>query len=69
MKKNFNGLPLEIKYCNLCNISNQQPTTTNEYFHTKDIFLSTVAFDSQGICAACNFNKKKSCQNHELRPS
>jgi len=59
MKKNFNGLPLEIKYCNLCNISNQQPTTTNEYFHTKDIFLSTVAFDSQGICAACNFNKKK----------
>lgn len=59
MKKNFNGLPLEIKYCNLCNISNQQPTTTNEYFHTKDIFLTTVAFDSKGICAACNFNKKK----------
>ena len=59
MKKNINGLPLELKYCNLCNISNQQPTTTNEYFHTKDIFLTTVAFDSQGICAACNFNKKK----------
>jgi len=59
MKKNLNGLPLEIKYCNLCNLSNQQPTTTNEYFHTKDIFLTTVAFDSHGICAACNFNKKK----------
>jgi N-acetyl sugar amidotransferase len=59
MKKNINGLPLELKYCNLCNISNQQPTTTNEYFHTKDIFLTTVAFDNKGICAACNFNKKK----------
>ena len=43
MKKNLSGLPLEIKYCNLCNLSNQQPTTTNEYFHTKDIFLKNIA--------------------------
>ena len=59
MKNNFNGLPINIRYCNNCNISNQQPTSINEYFHTKDVILSTVAFDNMGVCAACNFNKKK----------
>jgi N-acetyl sugar amidotransferase len=59
MKNNLNGLPINIRYCNNCNISNQQPTSINEYFHTKDVILSTVAFDNMGVCAACNFNKKK----------
>ena len=59
MKKNPNGLPLKIKYCTECNLSNQQPTSINEYFHIHNTKQTTVTFDENGICAACNFNKKK----------
>lgn len=59
MNKNKNGLPLKIKYCVKCNLSNQQPTTVNEYFHVSETIQSTVEFDDNGVCAACNFNKKK----------
>jgi len=59
MKKNKNGLPIEVKYCQKCNLSNQQPTSINEYFHTSETIQSTVKFDENGVCAACNFNKKK----------
>ena len=30
------GLPLEVKYCVKCNVTNQKPTSTNEYKHDKD---------------------------------
>ena len=59
MEKNKNGLPLKVKYCIKCNLSNQQPTTINEYFHTSKTGYTTVEFDEKGICAACNFVKKK----------
>ena len=45
MKTNKNGLPIEIKYCEECNISNQQPLPTNEFFHTKNIVHKTIKFD------------------------
>ena len=38
------GLPKEIKYCVKCNISNQQPTSTNEYKHTKN--TKSIKIDS-----------------------
>tara|TARA_B100000767_G_C19701001_1_gene508405 strand:- start:65 stop:1297 length:1233 start_codon:yes stop_codon:yes gene_type:complete len=59
MKKNSKGLPLKVKFCIECNISNQQPTSTNEHFHTKDTIQDTIKFDENGVCAACNFNKTK----------
>ena len=58
-KLNDNGLPLEIKFCTKCNLSNQQPTNTNEYFHTIATKQNTVEFDENGVCAACNFNALK----------
>ena len=58
IKKNKNGLPLEIKYCTKCNLINQRPTSINEYFHTKDSVQTTVEFDENGVCAGCNFVKK-----------
>jgi len=59
--KNINmyGLPSEIKYCNKCNMSNQQPTTTNEYLHNDSTVQEPIEFDNNGVCAACNFNKLK----------
>ena len=59
MKRNKNGLPLEIKYCKECNLINQRNTSTNEYFHTPDTVFSTVEFDRNGVCAACNYVKKE----------
>ena len=32
-KKSKQGLPLEVKYCQKCNLINQRPTSINEYFH------------------------------------
>ena len=59
MKKNKKGLPLEIKYCSKCNISNQQPTSINEYFHNDNTVQTTIEFDSNNVCSACNFNALK----------
>ena len=59
MKKNKNGLPLEIKYCVKCNLINQRPTTINEYFHTSESLQTTVEFDKNGVCAGCHFVKKE----------
>tara|TARA_B100000886_G_scaffold295080_1_gene221790 strand:+ start:47457 stop:48686 length:1230 start_codon:yes stop_codon:yes gene_type:complete len=59
IKKNKNNLPLEIKYCIKCNLSNQRPTSMNEYFHKHDSLHTTVEFDEKCICAGCNFVKKE----------
>ena len=53
------GLPEKIIYCHECNLSNQQPTSTNEYFHDHNTIQTTVKFDENNICSACNFNKLK----------
>ena len=59
MKKNKNGLPLVIQYCTKCNLSNQRPTSVNEYFHTNSTQHTTVEFDKNGICYGCNFVEKE----------
>ncbi len=59
IKKNKNNLPLETKYCVKCNLSNQRPTSMNEYFHKHDSLHTTVEFDEKCICAGCNFVEKE----------
>ena len=54
IQKNKNGLPLKVKYCVKCNLSNQRPTSVNEYFHTSSTQHSTVEFDKNGVCYGCN---------------
>jgi len=53
------GLPREVKFCSVCNISNQQPLSTNEYENTKDSIKNTMEFDENDICHACRFHEKK----------
>lgn len=53
------GLPKEIKYCTKCNMSNQQPMSSNEYKHSDESFKETMSFDENGVCYACNFNEFK----------
>lgn len=53
------GLPTKVQFCKKCNISNQQPMSTNEYAHNKDSKKKTMSFDEHGVCHACNFNELK----------
>lgn len=53
------GLPREIKFCVQCNMSNQQPMSSNEYAHSSSSKKATLSFDEEGVCHACRFNKLK----------
>ena len=57
MKKNKNGLSLEIKYCKNCNLSIQWSTSTNEYFHTSKTAQQNIKFDKDGLKIYKNFLK------------
>lgn len=53
------GLPKDVKFCVQCNMSNQQPMSSNEYSHGKDSTKTTMTFDDEGVCHACRFNDFK----------
>ena len=53
------GLPRDVQFCKKCNMSNQQPMSSNEYAHSKSSKKTTISFDDKGICHACNFNELK----------
>ncbi len=53
------GLPEDVKYCVRCNMSNQQPMSSNEYKHSIEEEKETMSFDENGVCYACLFNEFK----------
>jgi N-acetyl sugar amidotransferase len=53
------GLPAEVRFCARCVISNQRPSSTVEYAHTRDSRKETIYFDADGVCAACRFAEEK----------
>ena len=53
------GLPAQVRFCARCVISNQRPSSTVEYAHTRDSKKETIHFDTQGVCAACRFAEEK----------
>ena len=55
------GLPAEVKFCKNCVISNQRPNSTVEMKNNNNK-KDTIKFDDEGICSACNYNKKKSLE-------
>ena len=57
--KNLYGLPLDVKFCNKCVISNQRPSSTVEFKTSKIHKKEVIHFDDNGICSACNFNETK----------
>jgi N-acetyl sugar amidotransferase len=48
------GLPNEVKFCKICVMSNQRPTSAIEFKHTADSKKTTMNFDEHGVCDACN---------------
>jgi N-acetyl sugar amidotransferase len=53
------GLPSEVKFCKRCIISNQRPSSTVEFKHTRDEKKQVINFDEEGICSACRFHEAK----------
>lgn len=54
------GLPRDIRFCSRCVISNQRPSSSVEFRHTKASTKSTIHFDDEGVCDACRFTEMKS---------
>lgn len=56
------GLPAEVKFCKRCVISNQRPSSSVEFEHTRESKKATIHFDEEGICDACRFAEAKETQ-------
>ncbi len=55
----FYGLPREIQFCARCGYSNQKPNSEKEFKHNINTRKPTVAFDHEGVCAACRVAEVK----------
>jgi N-acetyl sugar amidotransferase len=53
------GLPVEVKYCKRCVISNQRPNSAVEFKHTAASTKKTINFDDEGVCDACRVAEEK----------
>lgn len=53
------GLPLEVKYCKKCTISNQRPSSSVEFKNKPGEKKRAISFDSEGVCEACRYAEKK----------
>ncbi len=53
------GLPLEVRYCKCCVISNQRPNSTAEFKNDGKVNKTVIKMDAQNICDACKVKEKK----------
>lgn len=57
------GLPLDVRFCTKCVISNQRPSSVVETGNFKESAHPTINFDKNGVCDACNYANLK---HHEI---
>ncbi|MGQ0599444.1 N-acetyl sugar amidotransferase, partial [Aquabacterium sp.] len=62
MSKAFFGLPERVIFCRHCVISNQRPSSTVEFKHTKDEKKATIGMDEHEVCDACRYQEVKAGQ-------
>jgi len=53
------GLPVEVKFCRKCVLSNQRPQPTGEFKFRPDSRKETTFFDNAGVCTACRYAELK----------
>ena len=53
------GTPKEIKFCKICVISNQRPSSVVEFKHQLTDKKPTININPDGICDACLYAKNK----------
>jgi N-acetyl sugar amidotransferase len=61
------GLPLEVKFCTKCVISNQRPNSVSEIFNSPGDKKETIGFNDDGVCSACEFHSQKDGTDWEQR--
>ena len=61
------GLPKDVSFCLNCVTSNQRPSTTVEFKNKPGDKKEAIAFDDNGVCAACQFAEKKNITNWKER--
>lgn len=62
MTEAYFGLPEQVLFCKQCVISNQRPSSTVEFKHTKHDKKHTIGFDDNGVCDACRYQEIKAAQ-------
>lgn len=55
----YYGLPRQVVFCKSCVISNQRPSSTVEFRHTRGEAKKTIGFGDDGICDACRYHQTK----------
>lgn len=63
------GLPEQVAHCQKCVISNQRPSSTIEFHHTRDSLKQVIRFDDQGVCDACRIQEGKTHTDWTARES
>jgi N-acetyl sugar amidotransferase len=53
------GLPEQVVFCKRCVMSNQRPSSTQEFKHVKESKKVTLHINEDGICDACVANYEK----------
>lgn len=53
------GLPLDVKFCSRCCVSNQRPNSCVEFQHTAQSTKETIQFNVDGVCDACIVAEEK----------
>ncbi|MBF0479342.1 MAG: N-acetyl sugar amidotransferase [Candidatus Omnitrophica bacterium] len=61
------GLPVDVKYCKKCVISNQRPSSVVEFKNTESSKKRTIGFDNEGVCEACRYAENKKSINWQER--
>ena len=57
----------EIRFCVRCVISNQRPLACREFSRTADTKIGQMAFDAEGVCAACRVAERKASTDWAAR--
>ena len=59
MEKTKFGLPKKVIHCKECLLTNQKPFSINESKSKKNSQKKGLLFNSNNVCFACEYNKKK----------
>ena len=55
----YYGLPSNVEFCKKCLISNQRPSSTQEFKHNKNSKKTTIEFDENGISFPWHYSREK----------
>ena len=61
------GLPMDVRFCRSCVISNQRPSSTAEFKNDGKVPKQAIHFDDHDICDACLVKDQKSSIDWDAR--